>query len=67
MQAWGFMNRVALHAERMDHHPNWFNVYNRVDIELSTHDVNGLSEKDFALAQLIDSVCDLQPSSFPEK
>eukprot|EP00389_Voromonas_pontica_P002878 GDKH01004274.1.p1 GENE.GDKH01004274.1~~GDKH01004274.1.p1 ORF type:complete len:100 (-),score=27.86 GDKH01004274.1:18-317(-) len=54
-QAWGFMSRVALDAEKMDHHPNWYNVYNRVDIELNTHDVGGLSEKDFKLAAKIDS------------
>ncbi len=54
-QAWGFMNRVALAAEKLDHHPEWFNVYNRVDITLSTHDCDGLSERDLALAKRIDS------------
>lgn len=54
-QAWGFMNRVALAAEKLDHHPEWFNVYNRVDIVLSTHDAGGLSERDIALAKLIDA------------
>jgi 4a-hydroxytetrahydrobiopterin dehydratase len=54
--AWGFMNRVALQAERIDHHPEWFNVYSTVDITLSTHDCGGLSEKDVALARFIDSV-----------
>jgi 4a-hydroxytetrahydrobiopterin dehydratase len=53
-QAWGFMSRVALAAEKLDHHPEWFNVYNRVDIALSTHDAGGLSERDVALAKLID-------------
>ena len=53
--AWGFMSRVALRAERMDHHPEWFNVYSTVDITLSTHDCGGLSEKDVALARFIDS------------
>ncbi|WP_439105824.1 4a-hydroxytetrahydrobiopterin dehydratase [Congregibacter sp.] len=48
--AWGFMSRVALFAERRDHHPEWFNVYNRVRVELTTHDVGGISDKDFALA-----------------
>ena len=52
--AWGFMNRVALAAEAADHHPEWFNVYNRVDIVLSTHDAGGLTAKDVALAQKID-------------
>ena len=53
--AFAFMTRVALMAEKMDHHPEWFNVYNRVDITLSTHDAGGLSERDIKLAKLIDS------------
>ena len=55
-EAWGFMNRVALMAEKADHHPEWFNVYNRVDILLTTHDCNGLSERDVALAKKIDKL-----------
>ena len=55
-EAFGFMGRVALTAEKMDHHPEWFNVYNRVEITLSTHDVGGLSERDVALARFIDSI-----------
>ncbi|MGE5147668.1 MAG: 4a-hydroxytetrahydrobiopterin dehydratase [Candidatus Eiseniibacteriota bacterium] len=54
--AFGFMSRVALMAERLDHHPEWFNVYNRVDITLSTHDCGGLSERDVTLAKFIDSL-----------
>ncbi|KAJ2009217.1 Pterin-4-alpha-carbinolamine dehydratase 2 [Coemansia sp. RSA 2611] len=54
VQAFAFMTSVALKAERMDHHPEWFNVYNRVDITLSTHDCQGLSSRDIALAELID-------------
>ena len=54
--AFAFMTRVALMAEKMDHHPEWFNVYNRVDITLSTHDCGGLSERDVKLAQFIDSI-----------
>lgn len=54
-EAWGFMARVALAAEKADHHPEWFNVYNRVDITLSTHDAGGLSDKDVALAKFIES------------
>jgi 4a-hydroxytetrahydrobiopterin dehydratase len=50
-EAWGFMNRVALLAEKADHHPEWSNVYNRVDILLTTHDCNGLSERDVRLAK----------------
>lgn len=53
-EAWGFMSRVALLAEAQDHHPEWFNVYNRVDILLSTHDCGGLSERDLKLARAID-------------
>ena len=53
--AWGFMSRVALQAERMDHHPEWFNVYSTVEVTLSTHDCGGLSEKDIALAAFIDA------------
>ena len=55
-QAWGFMTKVALAAEKADHHPEWSNVYNRVEITLSTHDAGGLSAKDVALAKFIDSV-----------
>lgn len=53
--AFGFMAQVALAAEAQNHHPEWFNVWNRVDITLSTHDVGGLSEQDITLAQTIDA------------
>ncbi len=54
--AFGFMGRVALYAERADHHPEWFNVYNRVEIALTTHDAGGLSARDIAMARFIDSL-----------
>jgi 4a-hydroxytetrahydrobiopterin dehydratase len=54
--AFGFMTRVALLAERMNHHPEWFNVYNRVTVDLTTHDAGGISEGDFALARAIDAM-----------
>lgn len=56
IEAFGFMSQVALIAESINHHPNWSNVYNKVSIELTTHDVGGLSEKDFILAQKIDTI-----------
>lgn len=55
-EAFGFMARVAIHAEKADHHPEWFNVYNRVEITLTTHDASGLSTRDVALAELIDAI-----------
>jgi len=54
--AFGFMTRVALMAEKMDHHPEWFNVYNKVEITLSTHDAGGLSDLDIKLATFIDKI-----------
>ena len=54
--AWGFMSRVALKADAMDHHPEWFNVYNRVDVLLATHDANGVTALDVELAKFMDSL-----------
>ena len=55
-EAWGFLSRIALLAEKMDHHPEIFNVYNRVEIILSTHDADGVSERDIRLAAAIDEI-----------
>ena len=55
-EAWGFMNRVALLAESQNHHPEWSNVWNRVRIELSTHDAGGLTDNDVKLARAINAL-----------
>ena len=55
-EAWGFMNRVALLAENHNHHPDWSNVWNRVRIELSTHDAGGLTDNDVKLATAINAL-----------
>lgn len=55
-QAFGFMSQVALHAERLNHHPEWSNVYHRVSVTLTTHDAGGLSMKDIELARVMDRV-----------
>jgi len=55
-QAFGFMARASLIAEKMNHHPEWFNVYNRVDVTLSTHDANGVTEKDMRLAAAMNTI-----------
>ena len=53
--AFGFMTRVALLAEKLDHHPEWFNVYNRIEVTLSTHDAGGVTEKDITMAKAMDN------------
>jgi 4a-hydroxytetrahydrobiopterin dehydratase len=59
-EAFGFMSRVALLAEKMDHHPEWFNVYRTVDVTLATHDAGGVTEKDIAMAKAMDSYASAQ-------
>ena len=56
VEAWGFMSRVALHAEAMNHHPDWSNVYNRVTVDLNTHDAGGITAMDVELARKIDAL-----------
>ena len=55
-EAWGFMTRVALLAEQQDHHPEWFNVYNRVEIALVTHDADGITDRDLQLAASVNAL-----------
>lgn len=55
-EAWAFMSRAALIAEKLDHHPDWRNVYNRVDVTLTTHDCDGLSDLDLKLARALDGL-----------
>lgn len=54
-EAFGFMSRVALRAEKLDHHPEWFNVYNKVEVTLSTHDAGGLTELDVKMAKSMNA------------
>ena len=58
VDAFGFMTKIAIHAEKSNHHPAWFNAYNKVEIDLTTDDVGGLSIKDFKLAVTIDKLVD---------
>ncbi len=55
-QAFGFMTKAALHAEKMDHHPEWFNVYNKLRVDLMTHDAGGITSNDIALAKIFESL-----------
>ena len=54
-EAFGFMTRVALLADKMDHHPEWFNVYNKLDVTLSTHDAGGVTQNDIDMAKAMES------------
>ena len=55
-QAFGFMTRAAMHIEKMNHHPEWFNVYNKLIVDLTTHDAGGITENDIKLAKILNSL-----------
>ena len=55
-QAFGFMTRAAMHIEKMNHHPEWFNVYNKLSVDLTTHDAGGITENDINLAKILNSL-----------
>ncbi|NIM26516.1 MAG: 4a-hydroxytetrahydrobiopterin dehydratase [Nitrososphaeria archaeon] len=55
-QAFGFMTRAAMEIEKMNHHPEWFNVYNRISVDLMTHDAGGITENDIQLAKILNSL-----------
>ena len=55
-QAFGFMTRAAMEIEKMNHHPEWFNVYNRLTVELTTHDAGGITQNDINLAKILNSL-----------
>ena len=55
-QAFGFMTRAAMHIEKMNHHPEWFNVYNKLTVDLMTHDAGGITENDIQLAKILNSL-----------
>ena len=55
-EAFGFMTRAAMHIEKMNHHPEWFNVYNKLTIDLTTHDADGITENDIGLAKILNSL-----------
>ncbi|MCG8473675.1 MAG: 4a-hydroxytetrahydrobiopterin dehydratase [Desulfobacterales bacterium] len=57
--AFGFMTRVAIKAETVDHHPQWLNVYGRVDVTLTTHDAGGITDQDFSMAEFMDKISGL--------
>jgi 4a-hydroxytetrahydrobiopterin dehydratase len=55
-EAFGFMTRAAMHIEKMNHHPEWFNVYNKLTVDLTTHDAGGITENDIGLAKILNSL-----------
>ena len=56
VEAFGFMTRAAIHIEKMNHHPEWFNVYNKISVDLTTHDAGGITQNDISLASTLNSL-----------
>lgn len=56
VEAFGFMTRAAIHIEKMNHHPEWFNVYNKISVDLVTHDAGGITQNDIVLARTLNSL-----------
>ena len=56
VDAFGFMCRAAIHIEKMNHHPEWFNVYNKISVDLTTHDAGGITQNDISLARILNSL-----------
>jgi 4a-hydroxytetrahydrobiopterin dehydratase len=56
VDAFGFMSKASLHIERLNHHPEWFNVYNKLSVDLTTHDAGGITQNDVALAKVLNSL-----------
>ena len=56
VEAFGFMTRAAIHIEKMNHHPEWFNVYNKISVDLTTHDAGGITQNDIVLAKTLNSL-----------
>lgn len=67
VEAFGFMTRAAIHAEKLNHHPEWFNVYNRVEVTLTTHDTGGLSDLDGKLARIMDRLSGSKTRMTPQE
>ena len=67
IDAFGYMSKIAIVAEKMNHHPEWFNVYNKLDVTLSTHDCNGLSNLDIKLATEMDTIYTVDVTSIKEQ
>jgi 4a-hydroxytetrahydrobiopterin dehydratase len=58
IEAFGFMSKAAIHIEKMNHHPEWFNVYNKIRVDLTTHDAGGITQNDISLARILNSLAE---------